>query len=100
MLLLSASVLDPSSAPAWTRSLHAAFVSLARLGRVGPSAVGALRALARWGAHHSGLPVFLVAALALVLSWRVIKRTFRLALEVVLALALLVVATRLGWLTW
>jgi hypothetical protein len=41
-----------------------------------------------------------VAAISLVLSWRILKRTVRLAVEVVIALALLVVATRFGWLTW
>jgi hypothetical protein len=70
------------------------------LPKLGPTAAGGARAIVRWGAHHSGLPVILFAALALVLSWRVIKRSLRLAVEVVIALALLVVATRLGWLTW
>jgi hypothetical protein len=80
----------PSWAPSWSRWLP----------KLGPAAEGSVRAVVRWGAHHSGLPVILVGALTLVLSWRVIKRSFRLALEVVIALALLVVATRLGWLTW
>jgi len=42
----------------------------------------------------------LVAAIALVLSWRIFKRTLRLAIEVVVAVALLLVVTRLGWITW
>jgi hypothetical protein len=42
----------------------------------------------------------LVAAIAVVLSWRLIKRTLRLAVEVLIALAFLVAATRMGWLTW
>jgi hypothetical protein len=62
----------------------------------GPS----LRAALRWGSEHSGLPVILVAAIALVASWRVFKRTVRFVVEVVLAVALLLVATRLGWITW
>jgi len=68
--------------------------------RIGPMVAGSVRAMLRWGAHHSGLPVILVAAITLVLSWRILKRTARLTVEVVIALALLVVATRLGWLTW
>jgi hypothetical protein len=68
--------------------------------RIGPTMTGGLRAALRWGAHHTGLPVILVAAISLVLSWRILKRTMRLAVEVVIALALLVVATRFGWLTW
>jgi hypothetical protein len=77
----------------------------ARLGwaswpRFGPSVVASVRLVLRWAAHHSGLPVVLVAAIGLVLSWRIIRRTLRLAVEVVIALAALAVATRLGWLTW
>jgi hypothetical protein len=70
------------------------------LPRIGPTMAGGLRAALRWAAHHTGLPVILVAAISLVLSWRILKRTARLVVEVVIALALLVVATRLGWLTW
>jgi hypothetical protein len=54
----------------------------------------------RWVSHHTGLPVILVAAVALVLSWRIFKQTLRLALEVLLAVAVLLVATHLGWITW
>jgi hypothetical protein len=70
------------------------------LPHVGPTMARGLRAALRWGAHHTGLPVMLFAAICLVLSWRILKRTVRLAVEVVIALALLVVATRMGWLTW
>jgi hypothetical protein len=59
-----------------------------------------LREALRWGAHHSGLPVVVVAALALVVSFRVAKRAARLAVEVVVATAVLLVATRLGWIAW
>jgi hypothetical protein len=41
-----------------------------------------------------------VGAIALVLSWRLVKRTFRLAVEVAVAVALLIAATRLGWVRW
>jgi hypothetical protein len=68
--------------------------------RLGPTVTGSLRAALRWGAHHTGLPVILVAAIGVVLSWRILKRTLRLSVEVVIAVALLVAATRLGWLTW
>ncbi len=78
-----------------------AFASAARWApRIGPAAAGGLRAALRWAAHHTGLPVILVAAISLVLSWRILKRTLRMTVEVVIALALLVVATRMGWLTW
>jgi hypothetical protein len=73
---------------------------LAWVPRVGPAAAAGMRTILRWGSHHSGLPVIVVAAIAIVLSWRIIKRSLRLALEVAIALALLVAATHLGWLTW
>ncbi len=96
-LLGSLELPDPRSPASWP---YAALSWSRWLPKLGPAAEGSVRAVVRWGAHHSGLPVILVGALILVLSWRVIKRSFRLALEVVIALALLVVATRLGWLTW
>jgi hypothetical protein len=68
--------------------------------RIGPTVAASVRAALRWGSHHTGLPIVVVAAITLVLSWRILKRTLRLTVEVVIALALLVVATRLGWLTW
>jgi hypothetical protein len=61
---------------------------------------GSLRALLRLAAHHTGLPVVVVAAIALVFSWRVLRRGARFALEVAVAVALLTAATRLGWIRW
>lgn len=61
---------------------------------------GGLAAALRWGSQHSGLPVILVAAIALVVSWRVFKRSLRFVIEVVIAVAVLLVATRLGWIAW
>lgn len=54
----------------------------------------------RWGAQHSGLPLIVVAAIALVVSWRIFRRSLRFAVEVVIAVALLLVATRIGWIRW
>jgi hypothetical protein len=59
-----------------------------------------LREALRWGAHHSGLPVVVVAALALVISFRIARRAARLAVEVVVATTVLLVATHLGWIAW
>lgn len=53
-----------------------------------------------WAAATTGLPVVVVAALALVLAWRVARRTWHVALEIGLALALLLAATRFGWIRW
>jgi hypothetical protein len=61
---------------------------------------GGLRAALRWGAAHSGLPVVIVAALAVVVSWRLAKRSARLAVEVTVVTVMLLMATRLGWISW
>jgi hypothetical protein len=50
--------------------------------------------------RHTGIPVVVVAALVLVLSYRVIRRGARLALEVGVVVAVLLVATKLGWIHW
>jgi hypothetical protein len=60
----------------------------------------ALRAALRWGSMHTGLPVIVVAAIAIVVSWRVFRRTLRFAVQVLLTVAVLLVATRLGWIRW
>jgi hypothetical protein len=59
-----------------------------------------MRAALRWGSQHTGLPIILVAAIALVVSWRAFKRSLRFVIEVVIAVAALVFATRFGWITW
>jgi hypothetical protein len=59
-----------------------------------------LRVALRWGAHHTGLPIMLVAAIVLVASGHLAKRTLHFGVEVVLALGLLFAATRLGWIVW
>ncbi|MGH7272499.1 MAG: hypothetical protein ACREJ3_18885 [Polyangiaceae bacterium] len=61
---------------------------------------GALRGLLRAMAHHTGLPVIFVTAVTLVLSWRLLKRLSGLAVEVAIAVGLLLAATRFGWLQW
>lgn len=59
-----------------------------------------LGAVLRWGSQHTGLPIILVAAVALALSWRIFRRALRFVLEVTIAVALLLVATRIGWIHW
>jgi hypothetical protein len=63
---------------------------------LGASAKQALRFVS----HHTGVPVVVVAAVALVVSYRVFKRSVRLAVEVAIALTLVIVATKLGWVSW
>jgi hypothetical protein len=83
-------VVEPSwmlSVEAWARPLAAASVAW-------------LRHALRWASDHTGLPVVVVAALAIVLGWRVARRTWHIALELGLALAVLLLATKLGWIRW
>jgi hypothetical protein len=61
---------------------------------------GSVRNGLAWASHHTGLPVILVAAIALVASWHMFKRTMRFAIEVAVAVAILLMATRLGLLSW
>jgi hypothetical protein len=63
---------------------------------LGGSARGALY----WAAQHTGLPVLVIAAAALVASWHIVRRALRFAVQVAVAAALLLAATKLGLLTW
>jgi hypothetical protein len=53
-----------------------------------------------WLARHTGLPVIVVAAIAIAVSWRVFKKLARLLVEIAIVLVVLVIATRLGWISW
>jgi hypothetical protein len=59
-----------------------------------------VRFAVRWLSHHTGVPALLVAAVLVVVGWRILKRTARLAVEVTLVAALLFAATELGWIRW
>jgi hypothetical protein len=48
-------------------------------------------------AHRTGIPAVLVAALALVVAFRLARRALHLVFEVTLALALVLAATKAGW---
>jgi len=61
---------------------------------------GAARFVVRWLAAHTGVPALVVAALLLVVGYRILKKSVRLLLEVALVAALLVAATHAGWLRW
>lgn len=78
--------------PAWTDKALAT-------GLYGSSAAGAaFRGVVHYGAEHTGVPAVLVAAVALVISWRMFKRTMRFAVQVGVALVVVLVATHFGWL--
>jgi hypothetical protein len=78
--------------PGWTEKTLAA-------GLYGTAAAGtAFRWVVHYGAEHTGVPAVLVAAVALVFSWRIFKRTMRFAVQVGIALTIVLVATHFGWL--
>jgi hypothetical protein len=53
-----------------------------------------------WGSKHTGLPIVVVAAFMLVVSFRLARTAVRLALQVAVVAAILAVASHLGWVRW
>jgi hypothetical protein len=70
---------------------------LVRIGGFAGALEGA-RFVVRYLARHTGLPALVVAAILLVVGYRVLKRSARFAVEVVVVTVALVAATQLGWL--
>jgi hypothetical protein len=50
-----------------------------------------------WLSTHTGIPALVVAAVLVVVGYRLLKRSARFAVEVMLVTACLVAATELGW---
>lgn len=84
--------------PSWLARAEGAIVPV--IGAIVTDVAGAFRHFVRWGASHTGLPAIVVAALALVLAWRVAKRTWTVAFELAVAVGILLAATRFGWIRW
>lgn len=59
-----------------------------------------LRAALHWLSVHTGVPALLVAAVLVVVGYRILKRSARFVVEVAVVAALLVAATELGWIRW
>jgi hypothetical protein len=76
-------MLDPNRWLAWTQMLG-----------------GSLRGMLSWAAQHTGLPVVLIAAIALVGSWHLFRRSLRFAIEIALTATFLLVLAKLGLLRW
>lgn len=53
-----------------------------------------------WLSRHTGLPALFVAAMLVVIGWKLVKKGARLAMQVALVTALLVILTELGVLHW
>lgn len=62
------------------------------------AASSAFRMSVRYAAEHTGVPAVVVASVALVVSWRMFKRTLRFAVELAIAMTVVITATELGWL--
>lgn len=58
------------------------------------------KALLHWGHVHTGLPAVVLAAVSIVLGYKILKRSAKFALEVVVLTAALAAATELGWVHW
>jgi hypothetical protein len=67
---------------------------------LGSSLAGSGREALRWAANRSGVPSVVIAAVMLVAWWHLFRRSVRWTVEVAFALALLLAATRLGWISW
>lgn len=58
------------------------------------------KTVARYIEAHTGIPALLVAALLLVLGWRMAKRMAHVAVEVAVVALLLLALTKLGVVSW
>lgn len=72
--------------------------ALAVGGTVLAAASSAFRVGVRYSAEHTGVPAVVVASVALVASYRIFKRTLRFAVELAIAMTVVITATELGWL--
>jgi hypothetical protein len=70
------------------------------LGRVYKGGTAGILSALHAVSQHTGIPVVVVAAAALVIAYRVIRRGARLAYEMAIALVLVLIATKLGWIHW
>jgi len=61
---------------------------------------GTVRTMLHWASERTGLPTVVVAAVVLVTAVRTFRRSFRFAVELTLAVVLLMAATRFGWIAW
>ncbi len=57
---------------------------------------GWIRQALLWASHHTGIPAIVVAAVVIVVLYRIAKRSVRFALEVSIVLAALALLTKLG----
>jgi hypothetical protein len=63
-------------------------------------ALAGAKAFVRYLAHHTRLPALVVAAILVVVGYRILKRTTRFAVEVAVVAVAFVAASQLGWIRW
>jgi hypothetical protein len=61
---------------------------------------GSWKTVVRFLSQHSGIPALLVAAILVVVGFRLLRKSARFFAEVVLVTAALFAATQLGWIRW
>ncbi len=61
---------------------------------------GSMKTAVGFASTHTGLPAVVVASTALVVSWRMFRRALRLAVEMTIAMTVVLVATKLGWINF
>lgn len=59
-----------------------------------------MKAAVGFASVHTGVPAVVVAATALVVSYRLFRRALRFAVEMTIAMTIVLVATKMGWLTF
>lgn len=64
------------------------------------SVFAGVKLVVRYVSAHTGLPMLLVAAVSVVLGYRILRRSARFFLEVAVVAFLLMAALELGWLRW
>jgi hypothetical protein len=53
-----------------------------------------------WISNHSGVPVIIVAAVLIVLSWRFLKWSWKFLIQIAIVAGLLFVAVKMGWIAF
>lgn len=76
-----------------SRQLKVGDITLSSLAPVAKAAL-------RYASIHTGLPALVVAAIAIVVGYKILKRTARFAAEVTVITLALAAATEAGWLRW
>jgi hypothetical protein len=74
--------------------------ALPALSRGAHALLAHFRGTANWIARHTGIPAVFVAALLIVISWRMAKRMAHVAVEVAVVTILLLALTKLGVVSW